>query len=199
VEQADESWEEKSLDELIDFNPSEKIDKQNEYTFFEMKCLSNDSMSMANGIRRNVSSASSFRNGDTLLAKITPCLENGKTGYVMHLKEKEIARGSTEFIVMRSKENVSTYWVYCLSRSNGFRNIAILSMTGTSGRQRVQVDVLKKYSVLFNQDVMSYFHKTVKPYIEKIKTNQNQIRTLTKLRDTLLPKLMSGEVRVKLN
>lgn len=196
MEEADESWEEKRLDELIDFDPNEKIDRQKDYTFFEMKCLSNDTMSISNGIKRKVSSASSFRNDDTLLAKITPCLENGKTGFVMHLEVNEIARGSTEFIVMRSKKNLSPFWIYCLARSYDFKDTAVLSMTGTSGRQRVQVDVLRDYMIQFNQKVMNDFHNIVELYFEKIKSNQIQIRTLTQLRDILLPKLMSGEVRV---
>lgn len=195
VEEADESWEEKSLEELVDFNPKEKVDLKKEYTFFEMNCLSNDSMSMKDGIKRIVKSGSNFRNTDVLLAKITPCLENGKTGLVTNLKEDEVGRGSTEFVVMRAKKNISPYWVYCLSRDESFRDIAILSMTGTSGRQRVQVEVLKDYEVRFKQEIMIEFHKKVTLYFEKVKSNQIQIRTLTQLRDTLLPKLMSGEVR----
>jgi type I restriction enzyme S subunit len=199
IEEADPSWDEKNLDELVEFNPREKIDFQKDYTFYEMKCLSNDSMSISDGVKRLVPSATSYRNGDTLLAKITPCLENGKIGFVMHLDTKEIGRGSTEFIVMRNKEKISPYWIYCLARSQDFRDIAILSMSGTSGRQRVQVDVLKDYKVQVNHDVMNNFHKTVHPYFDKIKVNQIQIRTLTQFRDTLLPKLMGGEFRVDQN
>lgn len=196
IEEADPGWDDKNLDEFVEFNPREKIDFQKEYTFYEMKCLSNDSMSISDGVKRIVPSATSFRNGDTLLAKITPCLENGKIGFVMHLDENEIGRGSTEFVVMRGKEKTSPYWAYCLARSQDFRDTAILSMTGTSGRQRVQVDVLKDYKVQVNQDIMNNFHKTVHTYFDKIKVNQIQIRTITQLRDTLLPKLMCGEVRV---
>jgi type I restriction enzyme S subunit len=196
VEEADESWEEKILEELIQFNPTEKINRANEYTFYDMRCLSDNSMCINKGEKRIASSATCFRNDDVLLAKITPCLENGKTGFVMHLQENEIARGSTEFIVMRSKSRVNAYYIYCLSRSSEFRDSAILSMTGTSGRQRVQIDLLKNYSIYYNEIKIEEFGKIVKPYFEKIKINQIQIRTLTQLRDTLLPKLMSGEIRL---
>jgi len=196
VEEA-EGLENKTLDELIVFDPKEKVSSNIEYTFFDMKCLSNSSMAIADGIKRTVNSGSSFRNGDTLLAKITPCLENGKTGFAMNLEEDELARGSTEFIVMRAKEGTSPYFVYCLARYSDFRNTAILSMTGTSGRQRVQSAVLKDYEIKYSEDAMENFHNTCQPYFEKIKSNQIQIRTLTCLRDMLLPKLMSGEVRVK--
>lgn len=186
-----------NLEDWILFDPRERIDKQKKYQMFEMKCLSNTDMSISDGVIRAVSSATTFRNGDTLLAKITPCLENGKTGFVMHLNENEIARGSTEFIVLRTKGQASPYWVYCLARSKDFHDTAVLSMTGTSGRQRVHVDILRSYEVKVNIERMRKFHNSVDPYFQRIKSNQNQIRTLTQLNDTLLPKLMSGEVMFK--
>lgn len=185
------------LEEWILFDPREKLNKEKSYQMFEMKCLSNNDMSIGDGVIRNVSSATMFRNGDTLLAKITPCLENGKTGFVMNLPDDEIAKGSTEFIVMRSKGEVSPYWIYCLARSKDFRDAAIQSMTGSSGRQRVQVDLLKSFEVKVELGKMKSFHLTVDPFFQKVKSNTKQIKTLTQLRDTLLPKLMSGEVRVK--
>ena len=165
--------------------------------FFDMKCLTNDTMSIAQGHSRITSSASTFRNNDTLLAKITPCLENGKTGFVMNLEDGELARGSTEFIVMRPKSGVSPYFVYCLARHPDFKDTAVLSMTGSSGRQRVQYDMIRGYEVGYNSATMKKFDETVRPLFQKVRQNQIQIETLTKLRDTLLPKLMSGEVRVK--
>jgi type I restriction enzyme S subunit len=196
-EEAEEGWETKGLEDLIIFDPREKVSSSIEYTFFDMKCLSDSSMTISEGIKRTVNSGSAFRNGDTLLAKITPCLENGKTGFVMNLDGDELARGSTEFIVMRAKEGVSPYFVYCLARYSDFRNTAILSMTGTSGRQRVQAAVLKDYEIKYSKAIMDRFHSACHLHFKKIKQNQIQIHTLTRLRDTLLPKLMSGEVRVK--
>jgi type I restriction enzyme S subunit len=75
-----------------------------------------DSMVIQNAVMRNGRSGSKFRNGDTLLARITPSLENGKTGFVNFMTDAEVARGSTEFIVLRSKR-VTPEYVYCLSRS----------------------------------------------------------------------------------
>lgn len=89
-------------------------------------------------------SGTKFRNGDTLLARITPCLENGKTAQVSILEEGEVGFGSTEFIVLREKPGISDRnFIYYLSISPKLRDIAIKSMTGTSGRQRAQVDVIK--------------------------------------------------------
>lgn len=84
-----------------------------------------------------------FRNGDTLLAKITPCLENGKTAYVDILDEDEVAFGSSEFIVLRAKQDFDGEFVYYLARSPAFRKKAISCMEGTSGRKRVNEGTLK--------------------------------------------------------
>jgi type I restriction enzyme S subunit len=115
----------------------------------------------------------------------------------MHLDEGEVARGSTEFIVMRSKGLVSPYWIYCLARDSDFREKAIQSMTGTSGRQRVQIDSLRNMKVRLNIKRMVEFHEAVSPFFSKIKSNQTQ--TLSQLRDVLLPKLMNGEIRVEID
>lgn len=88
---------------------------------------------------------SKFCNGDTIMARITPCLENGKTAFVDMLEDGEIAFGSTEFIVMRARAGISDpQFVYYLATSPLFRDIAIKSMVGSSGRQRVQQSVLNE-------------------------------------------------------
>lgn len=90
------------------------------------------------------SGGAKFCNGDTILARITPCLENGKTAFVDILQEGEVGFGSTEFIVMRAKEGVSDpQFVYYVATSPFFRERAIQSMVGSSGRQRVQQSVIE--------------------------------------------------------
>lgn len=90
-----------------------------------------------------------FRNGDTLLARITPCLENGKTAQVSILNKNEVGFGSTEFIVLREKPGLTVNdFIYYLSISPEIRNISIKSMTGSSGRQRAQIDVIQNKMVL---------------------------------------------------
>ena len=94
------------------------------------------------------SGGSKFRNGDTLMARITPCLENGKTAYVSILDNGEVGFGSTEYIVFRSIEGVTdSKFVYYFVTSPWFRNIAIKSMVGSSGRQRVQQSVLENLEI----------------------------------------------------
>ena len=91
-------------------------------------------------------SGTKFRNGDTLLARITPCLENGKTSFVNFLKQNEVAVGSTEFYVLRAIEGkMDPNYLYYLSISKKFRKSLIKSMTGTSGRQRATKEAVLDY------------------------------------------------------
>jgi type I restriction enzyme S subunit len=95
------------------------------------------------------SGGAKFCNGDTIMARITPCLENGKTAFVDILKDDEIGYGSTEYIVLRAKAGITDpQYVYYLATSPDFRRVAIKSMVGSSGRQRVQQSVLDKMLVL---------------------------------------------------
>ena len=94
------------------------------------------------------SGGAKFRNKDTIMARITPCLENGKTAMVNILDDNEIGFGSTEYIVFRAKDNISDpYFIYYLITSSIIREPAIKSMVGSSGRQRVQTDVVTNLSI----------------------------------------------------
>lgn len=96
------------------------------------------------------SGGSKFRNRDTIMARITPCLENGKTAMVDILDPEEVGFGSTEFIVFRAKDGYTIPdFVYYLIRSHIIREPAIKSMVGSSGRQRVQTDVIRDLEVSF--------------------------------------------------
>lgn len=90
-----------------------------------------------------------LRNGDTILAKITPCLENGKTAQVDILESDEIAFGSSEFIVLRKTKLINSNYIYYLAISPTFRKRAITCMEGTSGRKRVNENTLKYLELPF--------------------------------------------------
>ena len=123
----------KPLDKVVAFNPRETIRKGTSAPYIDMASLPIEGCRPENPILRGFNSGSRFRNGDTLLARITPCLENGKTGYVQCLPEGEVGWGSTEFIVMRGMPPISPEYIYLMARDQSFRSHAILSMTGTSG------------------------------------------------------------------
>ena len=191
-------WEYKRADEVIDFNPTIKIGDQKAFTIIPMEALSTSSMVIDSNSLVNQETISGRRseNGDTLLAKITPCLENGKTGFVMGLPEGEVFGGSTEFIVMRSK-TLTPHFVYCIARSQYFRQTAILSMNGADGRQRVDENKLKSTKLLQpTKALLNHFEKIVSPLFENISRLVKENTNLIKQRDLLLPRLMSGKLAV---
>ena len=124
-----------------------------------------------------------FQNGDTLMARITPCLENGKGGYVDILDEGEVAFGSTEYIVFRGKLEVSdSQFLYYFINTHEFREIAIKSMTGTSGRQRVQTDLIANMEFDFPELEEQRKIATILCYIdEKINVNNKLNANLEEL------------------
>lgn len=143
-----EGWKKQILSEVIYFNPSESLKKGAIAKKIAMEQLVPFTRKITDYEMSEFKGGSKFRNGDTLLARITPCLENGKTAYVDILDDGEVAFGSTEFIVMRKKESITDdKFIYYLAISQNFRSKAIQSMIGTSGRQRVQHDTLQSYEI----------------------------------------------------
>ncbi len=138
-------WNCKPLPEVVELSPSRPLRKSAEATYLDMQNMPMRGHRPAHWIRRPFSSGSRFMNGDTLVARITPCLENGKTAFVDFLADGEIAWGSTEFIVLRPKTPLPPEFGYCLARSDDFRTHAIQNMTGSSGRQRVPVECFSQY------------------------------------------------------
>src|SRR5215813_6022799 len=142
-----DGWERVPTPEAIDVNPTTRLSDEEEHWWVEMSDLPVDSMVIQNATKRNGRTGSKFCNGDTLFARITPCLENGKTAFVNFMEEGEVGHGSTEFIVLRPK-TVTPESVYCLARTYDFRENAIKSMVGASGGQRVQESCFEKFLVL---------------------------------------------------
>lgn len=144
------NWKRITLLDFINFNPRESISKNQTAKKIAMEQLKPYSKFINSYELSEYKGGAKFRNGDTLLARITPCLENGKTAQVTIIDKDEVGFGSTEYIVLRAKENISDKdFIYYLSISPKFRDIAIQSMVGSSGRQRVQQNVLENTDMLF--------------------------------------------------
>ncbi|PFB50942.1 restriction endonuclease subunit S [Bacillus thuringiensis] len=142
-------WREVQLKEVIQFNPTESIKKGVISKKIGMDKLNPFQRKIEGYELTEFKGGTKFRNGDTLLARITPCLENGKTAQVSILNKNELGFGSTEFIVLRENPGLTVNdFVYYLSISPEIRNISIKSMTGSSGRQRAQIDVIQNTMVL---------------------------------------------------
>ena len=137
------NWKEMELGKAIQFNPTERISKGTIAKKIPMDKLTAYVKKIKGFEFAEYSAGPKFRNGDTLVAKITPCLENGKTAQVDILDENEVAFGSSEFIVLRQNENTINDFIFYLSKSPAFRKRAIGCMEGTSGRKRVNEGALK--------------------------------------------------------
>ena len=191
-------WTLKSVAKSININPSIKLPKNKIAKYVDMKSLPTQGYSISDIIEKPYSGGAKFQNNDTLFARITPCLENGKTGFVDFLDEKETAFGSTEFIVMRGTPQVHYLYVACLARENNFRLHAIQNMVGSSGRQRVQKSCFDSFYIAIpTPAVMSLFSGKVSSYFDKMYFCNLENKSLTALRDTLLPKLISGELSLE--
>lgn len=183
-----------TLEDYIITNPTLSLKKGDIANYTEMSDLSANKLSITTPIKKEYNGGSRFQNNDTLLARITPCLENGKTGFVNFLSSDEIGFGSTEFIVIRPKSFVSPFWIYCLCKDADFRAFAISSMIGSSGRQRVHESYLLKYKYpIINEDMMNKFHKSSTVIFEEVKLLNNQNQKLTQLKSLLLSRLAVGE------
>lgn len=138
-----------------------------------------------------------FTNGDTILARITPCLENGKTAFIDFLDDGEVAFGSTEYIVLAPKNDTPPEMLYCLARYPVFVDYAVKNMNGSSGRQRVSAETVGQYRLpSFDKRTLELFKEIVSPMFLKMRYNSLENMRLAELRDALLPKLMSGEIDV---
>ncbi len=197
IEDAKDSWEEGNISDLIEFNPTRKLVKGKVASYLEMSNLSTSTYAPTYWYDRAFTSGSKFENGDTLLARITPCLENGKTAYVDFCNDGEIGWGSTEFIVMRSKFGLHPFFSYIVAKYRDFREYAKLCMSGSSGRQRVDVENLKNYPIYIpSEDVIDKLNSILESIVLKMQVNNMQIRSLVSERDILLPKLMSNEINI---
>ena len=192
-----EGWEVVSLPEAIEVNPRRVLKKGTTAPYLHMQNLPTQGHRPDNWTHREFNSGTKFINGDTLLARITPCIENGKTGFVDFLAKGEVGWGSTEYIVFRPKPPLPVEFGYYLARSNDLRTFAIHNMTGTTGRQRVPASCFDYYQFpIPTTPIAQQFSEIVQPFMEKIRVNSEQSRTLSQIRETLLPKLLSGEIRV---
>lgn len=193
-----DGWRPSIASAVVEFNPKEPLRKGTLAFYSDMSSLPTSGSIADLPVQREFGSGMRFRNGDALLARITPCLENGKAAFVDFLPDQDaVGWGSTEYYVLRTRKGVPAELAYLLARHPEFRAVAIASMTGTSGRQRAQVDRLEQFRFIeAPTEVMTAFGKFVKPMFDKISANGRESRTLAAMRDLLLPKLMSGEIRV---
>lgn len=141
-------WVMKKLKDIANFNPRESLAKGVVAKKVAMDKLQPFCRDIPGYELEPFSGGTKFRNGDTIMARITPCLENGKTAKVAVLDDGEVGFGSTEYIVFRAKDGIDEDFIYYLVCSPLVREPAIKSMVGSSGRQRVQTDVVQNLEIM---------------------------------------------------
>ncbi|WKJ91269.1 restriction endonuclease subunit S [Methylomonas montana] len=192
-----EGWEITVLGELLEFNPKRTLKSGTLAPYLDMKNVPTQGHLADEVLLREMASGTKFINGDTLLARITPCLENGKTAYVDFLEKEQVGWGSTEYIVMRPKNGRPTSLGYMIARLDSFRAKAIQTMTGTSGRQRASSQALAEQAwVDYPIELLNIYDLVAGRYLDKAKINGDENKVLSELRDSLLPKLLSGEIKL---
>lgn len=192
-----EGWDVKPASEVLEVNPKLRSGGGGPKYFLPMSGLSEHSMLISSLEIKETRTGARFQNGDTLLARITPCLENGKTGYVDFLpSDSDVAHGSTEFIVLRGR-SICSEFVYLLARSDEFRRHAITSMSGATGRQRVRNECFDTFYLAEpDPETVGRFKRIVEPMFHAISLLAKKNNNLRATRDLLLPKLISGEIDV---
>lgn len=192
-------WKLYAFTDAINVNPKRKLKKGQETSFVAMQdVLENHAKIQSCSRRKYKSGGSKFENGDTLLARITPCLENGKTAYVDILDDDEIGFGSTEFIVLSSKKDITlNKYVYYLTISPFFREKAINSMVGTTGRQRVPNDFFDSINISIppideQKEIVNIF-EILDINIAKYK---NHLKYTSKLKQKISNDLLSGNLKI---
>ena len=175
------------MTDIIEFNPRETIARKQVCKKVPMEYLQPFTRQISGFEEAPYAGGTKFRNNDTIMARITPCLENGKTAFVKGFAENEVVFGSTEYIVMRAIPGASdSVFIYYLATSPSFREVAIKSMVGSSGRQRVQQDVLENLELaLPDYETQVRVGKVLSAFDDKIELNaqinhnlEEQIRVL---------------------
>lgn len=190
-------WEMVELASVCEINPkkSEILNREGDLmvSFVPMADLNENSYEFFPKEERNINNVYNgytyFKDSDVLLAKVTPCFENGKAGIAKNLRNG-IGFGSSEFVVLRSGENVLPLWLYLNVTSPRFRELGKARMTGTGGLQRVPKDFIESYLIPLpsievqqeaiskieneqqlvncNKDLVQLFEKKIKDEINKL-------------------------------
>ena len=186
-----------ALSDLMEVNPRYSLKRESLAIKVSMQDIPSDFPVINTHTVMPVGAGSRFSNGDVLFARISPCLENGKTAIVDFLSSSEVGFGSTEFIVLSPRGEISTTWIYALARDPNFRETCRQAMSGSSGRQRLSADFFSRYTIATPKESdLVAFNEVTMPLLTFMGARRDENQRLTPLRDALLPELMSGRMRV---
>lgn len=182
-----------TLADIALVNPSRPLSKGVEARCFDMSTLPTSGCIPTGDTTKPYNGGVRFINGDTLIARITPCLENGKAAYINILNEGEVAFGSTEYIVFASKDDTPSCFYYFLIRNSKFVTFALQFMNGSSGRQRVSGEELASFPLMIpSKEKLAAFNKVGKLVLEQMKESTEEIQFLKQLQETITATLSSN-------
>ncbi|MFZ7132620.1 MAG: restriction endonuclease subunit S [Eubacteriales bacterium] len=194
-----------SFSKICDINPPKKeinnINGNLEVTFLPMSLLSTSGTMLKGEVRKLknvIKGYTYFRNGDVLLAKITPCFENGKRAIARELKNG-IGFGSTEFHVLRPRDKVISEWVFYGISFEGFRNKAKSQMTGTAGQKRVPKRVIEDYKIpvpekLIQKKIVNKIESRLSVCDKIEESVESGLKKIEYLRQSILKKAFEGKL-----
>ena len=181
-----------TLADIALVNPVRPLAKGVEARCFEMATLPTNGCIPTGDIVKPYNGGVRFINGDTLIARITPCLENGKAAYINILSDNEVAFGSTEYIVFAAKDNMPSCFYYFLIRNTQFVTFALQFMNGSSGRQRVSGEELASFPLVRpSTENLKAFDKVGSMVLEKMKENTSEIQKLKQLQEVIAATMSS--------
>lgn len=173
-----------TLADISVVNPARSLQKGTVARCFEMATLPTSGCIPIGGEVKPYNGGVRFKNGDTIIARITPCLENGKAAYINILNEGEVAFGSTEYIVFAAKEGYPSSFYYFLIRNSQFVQFALQFMNGSSGRQRVSGEELASFPLKRpSHDQLLAFDRVGNAVLEQMKHYAQEIQSLKQLQD----------------
>ena len=182
-----------TLADIALVNPSRPLSKGVEARCFDMSTLPTSGCIPNGDTTKPYNGGVRFINGDTLIARITPCLENGKAAYINILNEGEVAFGSTEYIVFASKDDIPSCFYYFLIRNSKFVTFALQFMNGSSGRQRVSGEELASFPLMIpSKEKLAAFNKVGKLVLEQMKESTEEIQFLKQFQETITATLSSN-------
>ena len=188
----DESEPNCTLADIALVNPVRPLAKGVEARYFEMATLPTNGCIPTGDFIKPYNGGVRFINGDTLIARITPCLENGKAAYINILEDNEVAFGSTEYIVFASKGNMPSSFYYFLIRNAKFVTFALQFMNGSSGRQRVSGEELASFPLCRPScENLEAFDKVASLVLEQMKDNTYEIQKLKQLQEVIAATISS--------
>lgn len=191
-------WKVGEAKEIFEFNPKLSIKKTQEALNLDMEAIPIKGFMTKKPLPKAYNGGVKFQFNDVVIARITPCLENGKTALITRLEKDQIGFGSTEFIVMRGRNIAIPYFTACFARSEIFRNYAITNLVGTSGRKRVDHKVLESFVMpIPPEDLLMKFEKLAKTFFVQMTNFTVENEKLISLRSWLLPLLMSDQLSIR--